>query len=236
MNINIPDTMAGSGQVDIKEIIRSKARNNNEWTENATSGCRRCNLTQENAVKTLLRMLEIKDQSLYAHSLHVTEIGLLLAQIMELSKEQTDNLRLGGLLHDIGKIATSGNILNKKGKLNILEYSEIKNHPVVGAAILKELNFDKHISDIVLQHHERIDGKGYPAGVSGPDIYPEARIIAVADSYDALIADRIYRKGLPQAEAVELLRQESGLHYDADVVDAFITKVLSLLDRPLSAG
>jgi len=224
-------------QQEKEQIINSLLQNKTEWTDLVGQLNNKIHSSQEKAVRALLKVLEVKDRDLYVHSQHVTEIGLKIADALQLSEQQKEYVKLGGLFHDIGKISIRDNILYKQGKLDSGEFNEMKNHPAVGAEILKELDFLQHISNIVLQHHERMDGRGYPAGIAGEEILLEARIIAIADSYDALVADRVYRKGMTQEEAIAILRQASGSHYDEELLNAFTNKVLRNADAvQLSAG
>ena len=126
------------------------------------------------------------------------------------------------LLHDVGKVGIPLSVLDKPGALNDDEYEIIKKHPTIGARILEPIASYADIIPIVLQHHERFDGKGYPGGISGNDIDIGARILAVADVYDALISDRPYRKGWAVERVVDLIRKEAGCQFDPDVVDVFL--------------
>jgi putative nucleotidyltransferase with HDIG domain len=132
-----------------------------------------------------------------------------------------DDLQRAALLHDIGKIGVPQSILNKPGKLTVEEYDIIKNHPSLGARILGPIRAYKRLIPIVEQHHERYDGKGYPFGKCGEQIHLSARIMALADTFDAMVSERPYRPGLSQEQAIRIIREEAGRQFDPRVVEAF---------------
>jgi len=140
--------------------------------------------------------------------------------------DKLDNLQRAGLLHDIGKIGTPSAILDKPGQLTDDEYNIVKEHPRLGARILKPIEDFNTIATVIMQHHERFDGNGYPDGLTGVDINLNARILGVADAFDAMTSDRPYRAGMPIQNATRILLENSGSQFDPKVVDAFI-KVLS---------
>lgn len=213
-------------QLEKEKIYNFLLKDKQKWVDLVKDLNQKIDASNEKTVNALLRVIKVKDSELLLHSENVTKIALKIASAMLLTDEQKEYIKLAGLFHDIGKIAIRDNILYKKGKLDLYEYDEMKNHPIVGAEILKETEFLQSISDVVLQHHERVDGNGYPGGLTQDDILLESRIIAVADSYDALVADRVYRKGMPQNEAISILLEGSGTHYDKDVVQVFIKQVI----------
>src|SRR5690606_4748785 len=135
-------------------------------------------------------------------------------------------IRIAGILHDIGKIGISDLILNKVGKLTDEEFEIVKSHTTIGAQMVRPIGFLQGISLIIKHHHERYGGGGYPEGISGTDIPLGARIMAVADAFDAMTYDRVYRAGLEPDQAVEQLIQGRGTQFDPDVVDIFVNKVL----------
>lgn len=145
---------------------------------------------------------------------------------MNLDKDNVNQLRTAGLMHDIGKIGIEDKILNKDGKLNNHEWLEIKRHPEIGYRILSSANEFSKLADCVLEHHERWDGKGYPKGIDGLSISLQARIIAIADAYDAMTSERAYRKALSIEEAIAELRKYSGTQFDPEIVKVFIEKVM----------
>lgn len=174
-------------------------------------------------VRALSAAIDAKDKYTSGHSSAVTEYLLPIAQELNLSTGEIKKLEYAGLLHDIGKIGVMEQILNKPGRLTGEEFDIIKRHPVIGYEILKSIDFLKEVTLLVKHHHERFDGKGYPDGISGEAIPLGARIIAVADTFDAMTSDRPYRKGLPIEVALEEIKRCSGTQFDPLVVDAFQT-------------
>jgi putative nucleotidyltransferase with HDIG domain len=158
-----------------------------------------------NIIETLANSLDEKDKYTHGHVRRVTNLSMLLGREIGLKEKDLELLRIGGILHDIGKIGVPDNILLKSGKLSNEEFELIKRHPGQGAHILKPMNRDPKISkliQLIKHHHERYDGKGYPDGLDGESIPLPARIIAVADSFDAMTSDRPYRKGMARDVAV----------------------------------
>ena len=186
-------------------------------------------------LKALARAVDAKSSWTAGHSERVTEMALEIGSALGLTPKELDNLHRGALLHDIGKIGVPVAVLDKPGKLDDEEYRIIKRHPQIGARILEPIAAYEEIIPIVLQHHERYDGKGYPDGLSGDAIDIGARILAVADVFDALKSDRPYREGWALERAIDLITQEAGRQFDPDVVKAFLkimkmekTKVASM--------
>lgn len=139
---------------------------------------------------------------------------------MQLSEEQVQGIHLAAIIHDLGKIHIPAEILSKPGKLNNIEFMLIKTHPEEGYNILKDVKFPWPIADIILQHHEKLDGSGYPQGLKGDEILLEAKIICVADIVEAMSSHRPYRASLGIEPALEEIRRGRGIWYDASVVDA----------------
>jgi HD-GYP domain-containing protein (c-di-GMP phosphodiesterase class II) len=138
---------------------------------------------------------------------------------MKLSREKIDGLRASSLVHDIGKITIPAEILSKPGKLNSIEFTMIQKHSRVGYDILKQIDFDWPLAEIVLQHHERMNGNGYPQKLGGDQIMIEARILAVADVIEAMSSHRPYRPALGEEKALDEIIQNRGILYDSEVVD-----------------
>lgn len=162
-----------------------------------------------------------KDQYTREHGARVQQLSYSIAQEMRIKGEMLERVMFASLFHDLGKLEIPYDILNKPGKLTNEEYEIIKTHSYHGSKIIKRLYF-KDLEQIVLQHHERHDGSGYPNGLKGDEILLEAAIIAVADTYDAMTSDRPYRKALPASVAIKELKDYRGKHYREDVVDAFL--------------
>jgi HD-GYP domain-containing protein (c-di-GMP phosphodiesterase class II) len=182
-----------------------------------TSSC----FTIQQFAESLSKAVDAKDGYTYAHSQETAVISYFLALGIGVKPKQADFIHFAGLLHDLGKIGVSEDILRKHGKLTLEEWKIIKRHPVIGADILrpvKAFNTKGCIADMVLYHHERYDGSGYPYGLKGKDIPLGARIIAVADAFSALINNRPYRKGASFEDAIEVILRCSGTQFDPNVV------------------
>ncbi len=173
-------------------------------------------------VEILRRTVEAKDSYTRGHSDRVSKYSSLIGRKLGLYEEDIELLKIGGLFHDIGKIGIPDNILLKSEKLTDNEYNEIKNHPLIGAHILENSNIFENIIPIVLCHHEKYDGTGYPQKLKGKNIPFLARIVAIADSYDAMTSKRAYRSTLP-IDIVKLeLKKYSGTQFDPKIVAAFL--------------
>ncbi|OGD19564.1 MAG: hypothetical protein A2W03_01360 [Candidatus Aminicenantes bacterium RBG_16_63_16] len=178
------------------------------------------NATLEN----LMTALDLRDVETFGHSLTVAKYSCVLAEILEIRDEGAlESIRKGALLHDIGKIAIPDSILKKPGRLSPTEWEKIKLHPVLGYGLIKEIKLLKEVGNIILCHHERYDGTGYPKGLTGDAIPREARIFALADALDAITSHRPYRKERDFRAARKDIRGNRGRQFDPAVVDAFCT-------------
>jgi len=171
-------------------------------------------------IATISAMVEMRDPYTAGHQRAVARIAEAIAQTMDLSKEQTDIIKISAEIHDIGKIYIPAEILSKPSALNDMEFNLIKSHPEMGHVILQNIDFPVPIAPIIIQHHERIDGSGYPHGLSGDQICLEAKIIAIADVIDSMSSHRPYRPAVGVDQALEELRRNRGTLYDPVVVDA----------------
>ena len=179
---------------------------------------------QRSVLQSLLGLanaLEAKDPYTRGHSERVAQMARTLAQARGLSGAAVEAVAHAGLLHDLGKIGVPEAILRKPGPLTDLEWEAMRRHPVVGAQIVAPLEFFADGALIVRHHHEHVDGSGYPDRLGGTDIPLGARIVAVADVYDALTSDRPYRPRLPRPRAVEILQAEAGRTLDRELVETF---------------
>jgi response regulator RpfG family c-di-GMP phosphodiesterase len=165
--------------------------------------------------------VEAKDRYTHGHSENVMKYTVVLAKYLGLPEAELENVKYAGLLHDIGKIGVSELILNKPGRLTPSEFDEIKKHPSLGANIIADVPFLRPLVPMVLHHHEFFDGNGYPSGIKGDQIPFGARILAVADAYEAMTSDRPYRRSLSQQTALEILSSGKGKQFDPHIVDAF---------------
>ena len=191
-------------------------------TKIATDRAIRLEHITEEIVQTLALVIDAKDKYTNGHSFRVSTYSVALAKELGFSEEDLAELRWEALLHDIGKIGIPDNILNKPGKLTPEEFDVIKSHTTIGGNILAKTSELPGASDTAKYHHERYDGKGYPSGLSGKNIPVQARIVSIADAYDAMHSDRIYRKGLEK----DVIRREfercRGTQFDPDFLDVFI--------------
>jgi putative nucleotidyltransferase with HDIG domain len=173
-------------------------------------------------VRSLAAAVDAKEPYMRGHSERVAVFARMTAEKMGLSHEQRTALEMAAYLHDIGKIGISEQILRKPGPLDVDETATMRHHPLIGANILRPVAFPWPISPVVRHHHERFDGSGYPAGLRGEEIPVLARVLSVTDAYEAMIADRPYRKGLSAEGAVAELHRCAGTHFDPRVVDALV--------------
>jgi len=175
-----------------------------------------------NMVRTLVSALDSKDAYTRGHSERVALFSKRIAEKLGYEDAATEKLYLAGLLHDVGKIGVSDAVLRKPDKLTAEEFDEIKRHPDEGWAILHDLEQLNYVLPGVLHHHEQVNGSGYPDGLHGEDIPLDARIMAVADAYDAMTSDRAYRRGMPHEKAIEIIKGGAGTQWDKQVVDVFL--------------
>lgn len=185
-------------------------------------------------IASLVGAIEAKDVYTKGHSVRVAEYAVAIARQLGVSEQRIGRLEWAALLHDIGKVGVSGGILAKPGKLSDDEYTEIKRHPEIGARILKDVQYLADLVPAIEAHHERLDGLGYGQGLTGECIPVEARVLAVADAYDAMTSTRPYREAMPHAAAVEQLLSGRDTQFDSAVVEAFLAASVSA--TPTGAG
>jgi HD-GYP domain-containing protein (c-di-GMP phosphodiesterase class II) len=173
-------------------------------------------------VRSLAGAIDLRDPYTAGHSERVAAFSRATAKEMGLPTEECEQIYLSAVLHDIGKLGIRDALLRKPGRLEESEYEEFKAHPAAGARIIDAIEQMKEVTSGLAQHHEKVDGTGYPSGLHHGEISVAARIIAVADTYDAMTSDRPYRNGLPEEVALEELRKFSGHQFDPEVVDAFL--------------
>lgn len=171
---------------------------------------------------TMAASIDARDRYTSGHSLRVAHWGREIAKDIGLAPERVEEIYIGGILHDIGKIGIEDEILNKKGRLTPEEYDRIKQHTVIGYEIILQAGMFNELLPAIRSHHERIDGKGYPDGLVGDEIPLMAKILAISDAFDAMVADRPYRKGLPVEEALQEIRRGSGTQFDEELAQHFI--------------
>jgi PAS domain S-box-containing protein len=177
-------------------------------------------IAMEGTVRAIAYTIETRDPYTAGHQRRVTKLACSIGEEMDLSRDRIEGLRMSGELHDIGKIHVPAEILSKPGQISEAEYNIIKTHPQVGHDILKTIEFPWPVATIVLQHHERMNGSGYPLGLKGEDILLEAKILAVADVIEAMATHRPYRPALSIEEALKEIQGNKGKLYDPKVVEA----------------
>ena len=173
-------------------------------------------------IVALVKAMELKDTYTKGHSERVMNYSLMMGKELNLSKDEIEILRHGSILHDIGKLGVPENLLTKSSTLDLDEYDMIKNHPSIGEAFISNMKFLDDVKPIIRNHHERIDGEGYPDGLLGDNIPLLAKIVAIADAYDAMTSQRSYRLSMLMEDAIEELKQHSGTQFDAELVELFI--------------
>lgn len=176
-------------------------------------------------IRALVNAIEAKDKYTRGHSERVTHYSVAIAKMMDWEARRLEMMSYSGALHDIGKIGIDLNILNKKGRLSPEEYRLVQQHPLIGVRIMEPIGFLKEIKASIVQHHEWVDGSGYPLGISSDNMTLEAKILGVSDAYDAMTTERPYQRALTPQEAVDELRRCVGTQFDPEVVEAFV-KVL----------
>jgi HD-GYP domain-containing protein (c-di-GMP phosphodiesterase class II) len=182
-------------------------------------------------IRALAAAVEARDENTEGHNVRVAELAVMIGRELDLPNDTLRVLARSGLLHDVGKIGIPDAILSKPGPLTADEWTTIKLHPQKGHEILSRINRLYRESEIVIAHHERIDGSGYPRGLRGEEIPLEARIIAVADTYDVLVSNRPYRKARRPEQAIRILREESGTHLWPPAVEALLRSLAKGTDN-----
>ncbi|MFC1846092.1 HD domain-containing phosphohydrolase [Chloroflexota bacterium] len=177
-------------------------------------------LTFNETVNSIITLCESRDPYTASHQNRVAKLSCAIATEMGLSEDQIEGIRITGLIHDIGKVAVPTEILSKSGKLTDHEFGIIVTHPQIAYDILKGVHFPWPVAQAILQHHERLDGSGYPSGLSGEEIILEARILTVSDTIEAMASHRPYRPAIGIDRALDEISQQKGITYDAKVVDA----------------
>ncbi|MCK5429679.1 MAG: HD domain-containing protein, partial [Anaerolineales bacterium] len=229
--IMVPLLTLRLGQIQYVNRTRdvvNKLRANNEKLESQGD---EISILNEELLLSLAKSIDLRDPYTMGHSQQVTNYAVMIAKELNLPQEQIEKVRRGSLLHDIGKLGVPDSILLKPGRLTAEEYEVIKKHPLLGAQILESSRNLRNLIPLVRNHHERFDGKGYPDGLVGHAIPIEARILAMADSVEAMASDRPYRRGLTLDEILEEVKQSSGKQFDPRMVKIFLKLAKTKGDR-----
>ena len=213
-------------EISKKEISDSAKKDEKESVEHLKERLlkmeNRINQTLLESIYAFAKTIEAKDYYTGEHAENMVSIAVEIGKKLNVSQKEIENLKHAAILHDLGKIGIPDKILHKKGKLTGKEFKEIKTHPRIGAEIIRSVHFLKEVVSMVLHHHERFDGLGYSSGLKGRDIPLGARIIAVADVYQALVSDRPYRKAYGKKEALKIIQEGAGTQFDPEIVKVFL--------------
>jgi putative nucleotidyltransferase with HDIG domain len=202
----------------LDDLVASKTSALRDTMASLAASQQRYRAILEQVIDAIGLTVEYRDPYTSGHQHRVAELAQAIGREMGMPEDALEGLRLGALVHDIGKVRLPTEILNRPGRLNELEFELIKTHSEIGSDIIKEVSFPWPVAQMIAQHHERIDGSGYPHGLKGDDMLPEARIIAVADVVEAMVSHRPYRPALSVDKALGEIREGSGRLYDPDVV------------------
>jgi HD-GYP domain-containing protein (c-di-GMP phosphodiesterase class II) len=213
---------AGDDLARLNEVLQNEASFRAEGEDVLKKSFRRLEKLMENTIEAIAMIVQRKDPQIARHQERVSRLSCAIGQEMGLASSQVDVIGLAALLHDLGKVFIPADTLDKPGQLNHAEFSVVKNHAEAEFQILKTIDLFFPIADIVHQHHERIDGSGYPLGLKGDDILLEARVIAVADVVEAMLSDRPHRPAPGVDAAMNEIQAGKGTLYDANAVDACV--------------
>lgn len=215
--IRLAEIVARLKRVLMERQTRQKLR---RTAEELRQNGQRFQKAMEGSVQAIALAVEMRDPYTAGHQSRAADLACAIAGIMNLAEDRIYGLKMASVIHDLGKLTIPGEILCKPGRLSGPEYAMIKTHVQSGYDILRKIDFPWPLADIVLQHHERLDGSGYPRGLSGDDILLEARILSVADVFETIGSHRPYRPSLGIQKAINELAENSGRLYDPDVVSA----------------
>lgn len=207
-------------QRDLQDIVDERTLDLRTALESLQESQKKYTSVLEETILAISMTIEKRDPYTAGHQWRVSQMAVAIATELGMDAASIEGLRLGAMVHDIGKIYVPVDILTRPGRLSDIEFSLIKVHPQVGSDIMRQVHFPWPVADMILQHHERLDGSGYPNGLKGAEILLEARVIAVADVLEAMASHRPYRPGLGQEPALAEIRRGAGGIYDADVAAA----------------
>ncbi len=209
---------------DLHAIVKSRAQIDPKKMCDSVTGLITKNMTSNTVFDMLHNMREYDDYT-YIHSINVSLVSNIFARWLKLSKREIETVTLCGLLHDVGKLMVPESIMKKPDKLNTNEYNIVKTHALQGYSILKNYDINSNIKDCALMHHERCDGSGYPLGLTGDKINPYAKIVAIADVYDAMTSARIYRGPLCPYEVISIFESEGLQKYEGKYILTFLEHI-----------
>jgi len=207
---------------DLKHVSKDKKVEIKELKNKLDKMTKRSNQSLTESIFAFAKTIELKDDYTGKHVEDTVHFTTEICKVIGLPKEEVELIKQGAVLHDLGKIGISERILRKNSKLSKAEFAEIMKHPQIGADILRPIHFLHALIPLIFCHHERWDGKGYPSGLKGESIPIGARIISVADVYQALTSDRPYRKSYTKKQALKIIKDASGSQFDPKIVDAFL--------------
>jgi len=209
---------------DLEIANRSYRRNLEQMVDERTNSLQRSMKKLENAMNGIVRAIahtvETRDPYTAGHQRRVADLAAALAEAVGFERDMIEAVRVAAIIHDLGKISVPAEILSKPSRLTVNEFNLIKEHPQVGYDILKDIEFPWEIATMVYQHHEKLDGSGYPLGISGDEILPESRVLTVADVVEAMASHRPYRPGLGIDIALDEIEKNTGRLYDPEVAAA----------------
>jgi putative two-component system response regulator len=213
-------------QLHLEMLVEERARALNEALEDL-------NELHGAGIETLAMALDLQDQGTSGHSRRVADMTRSIAQNLGIANDELDQIEYGALLHDIGKLRIPDSILWKPADLNAGEWQIMRRHPRYGYEFVKDIEFLEGAADIILSHHEKFDGSGYPRGLTGSGISLGARIFSLVDAVDAMVHDRPYHRGTPFPNACEEIIRHIGTHFDPELVEPALTHMETYLEVPL---
>jgi putative nucleotidyltransferase with HDIG domain len=208
------------GKVEKVVVVSRNVTERKKAEEELRQSFKKLQKMMGDTVQAIALTVEMKDLYTAGHQRRVAKLAAEIAKEMKLSETQVEGIHISGLLHDIGKIAVPSEILSKPGKITEIEFMIIKSHTQVGFEILKNIEFPWPVAQVALQHHERLNGSGYPFGISGEEMLLESKVMAVADVVEAMCSHRPYRPALGVDKALEEVSKNKGVLYDSEVVEA----------------
>ena len=221
-DISVTPSLNPDGSISMVEVLRDMSRRQ-QFEESLVENYELLKKTLKDAINTMAKIVESRDPYTSGHQQRVTMLAIAIAKEMKLDDNQIENLWMAAIIHDIGKINVSSEILSKPGKLTELEFQMIQVHASAGYEIVLGMDFPGSVALTILQHHERINGSGYPKGLKGEEILVEAKILAVADTVESMASHRPYRPALGIDKALEEISNNRAILYDPGVVDACVS-------------